>query len=150
MAGMHINKAGAIGLAAAAALTLGACTSATEAEPQTSVSQAQPSAAAISEVVSPQEFNEVIQQPDVVTLDVRTPAEFAEGHIEGAQNIDINGPDFAGEVAKLDPNTTYAVYCRSGKRAGMAEADLVAAGFTNVRDLDGHMLQWEADGYPIE
>lgn len=85
-----------------------------------------------------------------VIFDVRTAKEYEAGHVPGAINL-----PHSDVVARVDEYASFKdreviVYCRSGKRAGMAEADLVAAGFTNVRDLDGHMLQWESDGYPIE
>lgn len=47
-------------------------------------------------------------------IDVRTPAEFASGHLEGAINIDVQSPDFDQQVAQLDPSATYLVYCRGG------------------------------------
>ena len=102
-----------------------------------------------SEVVSADEFANVIAEPNVVILDVRSPEEFAEGHIEGAENIDINGPDFAGEVAQLDPNVTYAVYCRSGNRSAQAVSVMVDQGFTSLYDLGGGISSWESAGYPV-
>ena len=65
-------------------------------------------------------------------IDVRTPAEFAGGHLDGAVNIDIQSPDFAGQIAGLDRNGSYVVYCRSGNRSGMAMAQMLDMGFTDV------------------
>ena len=70
--------------------------------------------------VDPVEFSEVVTQPGVIVLDVRTPEEFSAGHIENAININLEGSDFASEVSKLDKNATIAVYCRSGNRSGVA------------------------------
>jgi rhodanese-related sulfurtransferase len=65
-------------------------------------------------------------------IDVRTPAEFAEGHLEGALNIDVQGMDFATEVQKLDVAGTYVVYCRSGNRSTAAIEQMTGMGFTNL------------------
>lgn len=63
-------------------------------------------------------------------IDVRTPAEFAEGHLEGALNFDIQGPNFASELSTLDKAADYVIYCRSGNRAGQAVTQMQSAGFT--------------------
>ena len=65
-------------------------------------------------------------------IDVRTPAEFAGGHLDGAVNIDIQSPDFASQIDGLDRNGSYVVYCRSGNRSGMAMAQMLDMGFTDV------------------
>ena len=65
-------------------------------------------------------------------IDVRTPAEFAGGHLDGAVNIDIQSPDFASQIDALDRNGSYVVYCRSGNRSGMAMAQMLDMGFTDV------------------
>ena len=57
---------------------------------------------------------------DAVILDVRTPEEYAAGHLEGAVLLDFNGGQFAAELPNLDPAAEYVVYCRSGNRAGQA------------------------------
>lgn len=67
-------------------------------------------------------------------VDVRTPAEFAAGHLEGATNIDIEANDFAMKIAKLDKNASYLVYCRSGNRSAQAKSKMSATGFTHVTD----------------
>ena len=76
-------------------------------------------------------------QPGVVVVDVRTPAEFAAGHIDGAVNLDVESPSFDAEMAKLDKTTTYAVYCHSGRRSGIATGKMGEAGFTKVYNLKG-------------
>lgn len=65
-------------------------------------------------------------------IDVRTPAEFAGGHLDGAVNIDIQSPDFVSQIDGLDRNGSYVVYCRSGNRSGMAMAQMLDMGFTDV------------------
>ena len=66
---------------------------------------------------------------DTVIIDVRTPAEFASGHLEGALNIDVHSPDFAAQIMELDPSGEYFVYCRSGNRSGQAIAQMTQMGF---------------------
>jgi rhodanese-related sulfurtransferase len=65
-------------------------------------------------------------------IDVRTPAEFSGGHLDGAVNIDIQSPDFTSQIEALDRNGSYVVYCRSGNRSGMAMAQMLDMGFTDV------------------
>ena len=87
--------------------------------------------------VDPQTFLSTAKQPGAVIVDVRTPQEFAAGHVEGAINIDVEAPTFDAEIAKLDKNATYTVYCHSGRRSGLATDAMGKAGFTHVYDLQG-------------
>jgi phage shock protein E len=57
---------------------------------------------------------------NTMLIDVRTPGEFAEGHLEGAVNIPVELATFTAQVALLDPDMEYLVYCRSGRRADVA------------------------------
>ena len=68
-------------------------------------------------------------------IDVRTPGEFASGHLEGALNFDIQGMNFMEEIATLDPDATYLVYCRSGSRAAAAVDTMKSIGIDNVTNL---------------
>jgi len=72
-----------------------------------------------------------------VVIDVRTPAEFAAGHIAGARNIDVEAGDFASKIAPLDTSAKYLVYCRSGRRSAIAADQMAAAGFKDVVDGGG-------------
>ena len=99
--------------------------------------------------VDPVEFSEVVKQPGVVVLDVRTPEEFSAGHLPNAININLEGADFAGEVSKLDKNATVAVYCRSGNRSGVATEQMAELGFVDMFDMQGGILDWEAAGGQI-
>ncbi len=81
-----------------------------------------------------------------LVLDVRTPGEFADGHIPSAVNIPHD--ELAARLDELpsDRGAEIVVHCKSGRRAGVAEAVLVEAGYTNLSDLEGHWLGWvEAD-----
>jgi rhodanese-related sulfurtransferase len=99
--------------------------------------------------VSPKEFSEVISDPSVVILDVRTPQEFAEGHLANAINIDFQSGNFEQEIASLDKSKTYAVYCRSSNRSGEAVKVMADAGFTSMYDMDGGIIDWQAAGGQI-
>ena len=65
-------------------------------------------------------------------IDVRTPEEFATGHLDGALNYDWEGPEFENQAAALDPTANYVIYCRSGNRAGQAIQYLKDQGFTGT------------------
>ncbi len=83
-------------------------------------------------------------------LDVRTPGEYASGHIPGAVNIPHTElRDRLSEVVSHQ-NKEIVVHCQTGPRAGIAQSILSQAGFTQIRELEGHMRQWGASGYPIE
>lgn len=85
-----------------------------------------------------------------LVLDVRTREEYASGHIAGALNIPHD--ELASRLGELDIETSdeVVVHCKSGGRAGVAEATLREAGYTNVRDLSGHWKGWQAAGLPSE
>lgn len=87
---------------------------------------------------------------DFVILDVRTPAEFAEGRIAGAVNLDFNAPNFKREVVKLDKSKTYLVHCAKGRRSDMSEKLMKEAGFERVYDMLGGMQAWRDAGLPVE
>ena len=95
--------------------------------------------------VAVEEFASQIEKKDVRLIDVRTPKEYAEGHIAGAENIDVKAADFAERVK--DIRGTVAVYCRGGKRSLTATQPLAAQGCT-VYNLDGGILAWQKAGKP--
>lgn len=94
-------------------------------------------------------FADVVARPGVTVVDVRTPAEFASGHLEGALNYDVEGADFAEQIKGLDPAGTYAVYCRSGNRSQVATQMMAQAGLVTLYDLDGGINDWIAAGQPV-
>lgn len=87
---------------------------------------------------------------DMSVLDVRTPAEYAAGHIEGSKNINFLGPDFEKEISGLDKDKDILVYCRTGGRSRAAALALRKAGFKKILDLEGGIKAWEASGLPVE
>lgn len=84
-----------------------------------------------------QEFVSTISDPNVVVIDVRTPEEFASGHVANAVNMNVEGGNFDQEISVLDKSKTYALYCRSGRRSANAAGIMSDAGFTSVITLDG-------------
>ena len=80
------------------------------------------------------------QTPGAVLLDVRTPGEFAEGHLDGALNIDLESSAFKAEIAKLDKTLPYFVYCRSGSRSAQAVAIMRTEGIKNITELSGGII----------
>ncbi|MBW2448191.1 MAG: rhodanese-like domain-containing protein [Deltaproteobacteria bacterium] len=85
-----------------------------------------------------------------LVLDVRTPDEFAAGHVPGATNIPFD--EIATHLAEVEPyrDRGVVVYCERGRRAGAAERELRAAGFGDVRQIEGHMSAWRASNLPVE
>ncbi len=77
-------------------------------------------------------------------LDVRTPAEFSTGHIENAKNVNWNGSDFIAEANKYDKSKPIFVYCKVGGRSAQAADKLVQLGFTEIYNLDGGIMKWDA------
>ena len=76
-------------------------------------------------------------------IDVRTPAEWQEGVIEGATLfIDFKGANFEQQIAKLDKSKTYIVYCRSGGRSAGASQVMFDNGFKNVINMQGGIMSW--------
>ena len=94
------------------------------------------------------EFSDAIEAGAQI-IDVRTPAEFASGHIDGAVNIDVSAPDFTEQIAELDPAKTYAVYCRSANRSAVATDYMAQQGFGSVYDLTGGIIAWQSAGLPV-
>lgn len=99
---------------------------------------------------NPVEFDKLRSGTNTVVLDVRTPEEFSAGHIPGAINIDVNSPEFAGKVAKLDTNKTYLVNCALGGRSVKACSKLAPLNFGKLYNLQGGYDAWEKSGKPVE
>ena len=97
------------------------------------------------------EIKEVLKKNKaIVVLDVRTPEEFAAGHLKGAQNIDIRQQDAYSKLDKLNPKTTYLVYCRTNHRSGMAVDYMMQKGFKNVYQMMDGFPGWAANNFAYE
>ena len=99
--------------------------------------------------LDPKAFSDKISESGVVTLDVRSAGEFSAGHIAGALNIDVEGMQFDSDIAKLDKSVTYAVYCHSGRRSGIAVEKMTKAGFKSLFNLTNGIASWSSAGMPI-
>ena len=98
------------------------------------------------ELVAPSVAAEVIAEESPVVLDVRTPEEFAEGHLAEAVLINFYDTDFADQLDELDKEATYVVYCRSGNRSQGAIDTMRDLGFTDVVEVDGGIQAWLSSG----
>ena len=102
--------------------------------------------------LSPAEAREVVEKrsgdPDFVLLDVRTPMEFHAERLEGAVLVDYLSPAFREEIAKLDREKTYLVYCRTGNRTIGALKVMRELGFRNVLHLASGITKWKEAGFP--
>ena len=87
-----------------------------------------------SAIQKPSAAKAVGMMGSLTVIDVRTPAEYAAGHIAAAQNIDVEAADFGSKIAALDKKARYLVYCHSGNRSSMAATQMAAAGFTDIVD----------------
>ena len=96
------------------------------------------------------EFEKLWQNKTNIVLDVRTPKEFAAGHIPGALNVDLNSPDFSQKVSSLDKRKTYLVHCAGGIRSARACGTMNDLGFVNLIDLAPGFKAWEKAGKPVE
>lgn len=88
-------------------------------------------------------------EEEMVVVDVRTPEEFAEGHLPEAVNIDFNGDDFEARIAKLDPAKPYLVYCAVGGRSGLSLETFQKLKFAKVYHLADGYKGWTTAGKPV-
>jgi rhodanese-related sulfurtransferase len=94
----------------------------------------------------------VTQDETVIVLDVRTPEEYAIGHIGGAINIDIGDAGFSEGVSKLERNKTYIVHCSANVengRAAKSQKIMGSLGFKNLLNMVGGIVAWEQSGHPL-
>ncbi|MEA1902677.1 MAG: rhodanese-like domain-containing protein [Actinomycetota bacterium] len=101
-------------------------------------------------LVSATEANELVQDPPagVVILDIRTPEEYAEGHLEDSIMIDFYAADFQDRLDELDKTVPYLVYCRSGNRSATAVGMMEDLEFLEIYEMDGGIVAWAEAGLP--
>ncbi len=102
------------------------------------------------ELITVEEMDSLLEMGKVQLIDVRTPREYADGHIEGALNIDFRNDNFEALIAKVDKTKPVAVYCGRGGRSSKCSAYMKKAGFTKIYDLDGGISKWKFKGKRIE
>ncbi len=102
-----------------------------------------------AKLVNPAEAEKLIADKKVTVLDVRTPEEFASGHIAGAVNLNLNGKDFSDKLEKLDKSKPYLVNCAVGMRSAKACKKMNELQFKTLYDLQGGINAWKKDGKPV-
>jgi len=102
--------------------------------------------------VSPAQADSLIRadqgDPDFVLLDIRTPQEFAGEHLAGATILDFYAPTFKQDLAKLDKDKSYLIYCRTGHRSGIALGTMGELGFKDAANMLGGITRWKSEGLP--
>ena len=114
----------------------------------TAVACAEEPAATAAPEISPDALHAAREAgPAPLVLDVRTPGEYASGHIKGALNIPYD--QVADRIAEVEAPNGVVVYCMIGPRARKGEAALLAGGHTEVFHLEGGFAAWQAAGLPV-
>ena len=93
-------------------------------------------------------INERAQDADFIIMDVRTPEEFQQGHLQGAINMDCSAEDFRRDLKNLDKNKTYLIYCGTGRRSKDVLRLMSEEGFKNIYHLQKGITGWNLLGYP--
>ena len=101
------------------------------------------------ESVSIETFKNLTDASEGLLIDVRTPEEYAEGHIDNARLIDVNANDFVEKINLLPKDKPVYVYCRSGKRSLKAATILHDNGFKHIYNLESGLTGWIENGLPI-
>lgn len=100
-----------------------------------------------SKLIDPVAFKkEIAATPNAQILDVRTPEEYASEHLQNAKNVNWLSADFVANTSKYDKSKPVFVYCKSGGRSHKAAEKLAELGFTNIIELEGGILKWDAAG----
>ena len=94
-------------------------------------------------------INKNLSNLKFLILDVRSPDEYSEEHIDRALNINYNSSVFKSELDKKDKNMKYLVYCRSGNRSSNAVKIMIELGFTDIHNLSGGIRKWKGEGLPL-
>lgn len=100
--------------------------------------------------VTSEEFAKQIEKNTTASIiDVRTPEEFQEGHLQNAKNINFYSENFEKEILLLDKKQTVFIYCRSGGRSTSAANKMIELGFTDIVELDNGFLEWSSQNRPM-
>jgi rhodanese-related sulfurtransferase len=94
-------------------------------------------------------ISENIQNPDFIIIDVRTPDEFAAGHLSNAVNIDYFSADFDTRVSDLDRKRVYLIHCKSGARSTQAINIFLNQNFESIWHMQNGFNEWNSLGYPV-
>ena len=102
-----------------------------------------------SVLISAEQMLELVKLEEVQLIDVRTPAEFAEGHIENTKNIDFYSANFDLQIDALDKSIPVILYCKSGRRSAKCISRLNTKDFKVIYDLQGGINHWGFEGRQI-
>ena len=107
---------------------------------------------ALAKDISVQDAAALLQNPPqgLVIVDVRTPAEFREGHLPGAVNMDYFGGPFETQIQSLPKTAPVLLYCRTGNRSGSAYDVMTKAGIGNILHMNEGITKWQQLGLPQE
>ena len=98
------------------------------------------------EILKCSDFKNKIESSDVILIDVRTPMEYSQGHIQGSVNVDFKEEkDFQNYFKNLDKSETIFLYCRSGNRSKKSAEKLIDLGFNKIYDLEGGFIEWNLE-----
>ncbi len=104
----------------------------------------------ITRLTSVEAYDFIDKHPNTVIVDVRTPKEFADGHIKGAVNIDVMGDNFEAAIDSLDKSKTYLIYCRSGRRSTNAAKAMQRKKFGHLYEISDGFKGWQSNKLPSE
>ncbi len=93
--------------------------------------------------ISTKELEQLLKHKDSILIDVRSPAEYAQGHIPGAKSINLYDSTFSEKITKLDKSKNYYLNCKSGARSYMACRSFKKQGFENVWNVSGGIMAWQ-------
>lgn len=99
--------------------------------------------------VSAPEFKDMYAKEGGLLIDIRTPGEYQQGHIEGSLLIDFYAKDYKNNLAKLDTSATVFLYCRSGNRSSKSISTLNNLGFKKIVNLKNGIVGWQRSGYTL-
>ncbi len=105
----------------------------------------------IKETIPVEQFEKKLAQtPGAQLVDVRTPGEYSNGHLNGAVNMNVNGDNYEQQFNTLDKSKPVFVYCKSGGRSGNAANIMQDMGFKEIYNMEGGIMRWEGSGKSVE
>ena len=105
--------------------------------------------ALVERLSDPQFRDNFVDGKYLVILDVRTAQEYVLGHLKGSINLDFKSPSFRDEIAGLDRDKAYLLYCRTGRRSARAVMLMSSFGFKELYNLTNGIEQWQREGYEV-
>lgn len=101
------------------------------------------------EHIKTDEFKKRVEEGGYELIDLRTPEEFANGHLEGAYNIDFTSPEIHALIEKLDKEKKYLLYCRTGNKSGQTLDIMKEKEFVEAYNMLGGINEWNDEGYDV-